>query len=78
MQRPVNHRHLDKSLEVRAVRRRRLWDVQEGLEAVDNWTDMFEPLRVRRVGASRWRDVATLEQVASRVAQFLEERPDVG
>jgi hypothetical protein len=73
----LNRAHSDSSLEVRAVRRHRLWDVRDGLEVADHWTDVFEPTRRRRRGVLRWRDVATVEQAATRIMEFLQQRPDL-
>lgn len=69
----------DSTLEVRASRRRSLimWSVTEGIEVIDNWTDVFEPVRRRRLLSSKWEEVQPVEQSAASVASFLRDRPDL-
>lgn len=76
----LNERATGTTLEVKAARRRSLrrWRVVEGLAVVDNWTDVFEPVRERRPFMSSWREVQPLEEAASKVGWFLRERPDIG
>lgn len=65
------------TLKVRANRRSTgLLTVAEGLAAQDNWTDVFELIRKRRVYRTHWTDVQTLEQAAEHLQVFLRERPD--
>ncbi len=65
------------SLKVAANRRSTgLLTVAEGLAAQDNWTDVFELMRKRRVYRTHWTEVQTLEQAAERMQVFLRERPD--
>lgn len=66
------------TLEVRAAWRRSLlrWRVVEGIQVVDNWTDVFEPVRRRHVLGSRWHEVQPVQDAASKIGQFLRERPD--
>lgn len=74
----LNERTGDSGLEVRASRRRSLlgWSVEEGIEVVDNWTDVFEPVRRRRFFGSRWQEVQPVQEAASKIGWFLRERPD--
>ena len=67
-------------LEVRALRRRswRRWEVVEGLWVGDNWPDVFEPVRCRRILGHRWQDLQPVQQAASKIGTFLRERPDLG
>ena len=67
------------TLAVSAVRRRTLrhWTVTEGLEVVDNWTDVFEPVRRRRFWSRHWADVRSVEDAACSVGRFLQDRPDL-
>ena len=68
------------TLTVRARRRRSLLRVTEGLEVVDNWTDVFEPVRWRwwwiSPLADRWSEVQPVQTAASHIGSFLRERPD--
>jgi hypothetical protein len=66
-------------LVIRAARRRSLLrrSVTEGLEAVDKWTDLFEPVRRRRMFGRVWRELQPVQQAASHVGSFLRERPDL-
>jgi hypothetical protein len=65
------------SLRVTANRRATgLLTVSEGLAVQDNWTDVFEPVRKRRIYRNLWNDVQTLEQAARHIEVFLRERPD--
>lgn len=74
----LNRRVGDSTLEVRATRRRSLlqWTVTEGIEVTDYWTDVFEPVRRRRLVSSKWQDMQPVQQAASNVGSFLRERPD--
>ena len=59
--------------------RRRSWlrlEVTEGLEAVDNWTDVFEPVRRRHFLTSNWSGVQPVQDAAASIGRFLDERPD--
>lgn len=75
----LNRRVSGSTLEVRAARRRSFlrWTVVEGLEVTDNWTDVFEPVRTRRLLQSEWTEVQPVQQAASKVGAFLRERPDL-
>ena len=65
------------TLEVIADRRSTgLLTVSEGLAVRDDWTDVFEPIRQRRILRERWNDVQTLEQATESIEIFLRERPD--
>jgi hypothetical protein len=55
-----------------------LLSVAEGLSAQDNWTDVFEPVRRRRIYRNRWNSVQKLEQAAEHIQVFLRARPDQG
>jgi hypothetical protein len=69
----------DSTLEVRAARRRSLlqWRVTEGIEVTDKWTDVFEPVRRRRLVSSKWQAIQPVQQAASNVGSFLRDRPDL-
>jgi hypothetical protein len=69
----------DSTLEVRASRRRSFlsWSVTEGIEVMDNWTDVFEPVRRRRLMSSKWQEIQLVEQAASNIGSFLRDRPDL-
>jgi hypothetical protein len=75
----LNRRVSDSTLEVRAVRRRSSlqWTVTEGIEVVDNWTELFEPVRRRRLMPSTWEEIQPVQQAASNVGSFLRDRPDL-
>jgi len=75
----LNQRVGDSSLEVRASRRRSflLWTVTEGIEVTDNWTDVLEPVRRRRLMSSKWHEIQPVQQAASNVGSFLRDRPDL-
>ncbi len=75
----LNRRTSGSTLEVRAARRRSLlrWTVVEGLEVIDNWTDVFEPVRSRRLLGTAWTEIQPVQQAASKVGAFLRERPDL-
>jgi hypothetical protein len=64
------------TLKVYATRRRRLLTVIEGLAAADCWTDVFEPVRERRVFLRRWTELQTVKEAAANIGGFLRERPD--
>jgi hypothetical protein len=53
------------------------WTRTEGIQVVDNWTQIFEPVRTRALFGGRWREVQSLQEAASKVGWFLRERPDV-
>lgn len=74
----LDERTAGTSLTVRTARRRSLlcWRVVEGLEVVDNWTDVFEPVRERHLLRSAWQEVQPMQEAASKIGQFLKERPD--
>jgi site-specific recombinase XerC len=69
----------DSTLEVRASRRRSFlaWSVTEGIEVMDNWTDVFEPVRRRRLMSSKWQEIQPVEQAAANIRSFLRDRPDL-
>ena len=69
----------DSTLEVRASRRRSFlgWSVTQGIEVTDNWTDVFEPVRRRRLMSSKWQEIQPVEQAASNIGSFLRDRPDL-
>jgi hypothetical protein len=64
------------TLQVLAVRRRGLFKVTEGLVAADDYTDVFEPVRERRVFSSDWTDLQPVKKAAGEIGAFLRERPD--
>lgn len=53
-----------------------LLKVAEGLAVWDNWTDVFEPVRERRLWRGSWNTVQTLEKAAEQAEAFLRRRPD--
>ena len=63
---------------MRGTRRRSLrsWSVTEGLLVSDKWTDVFDPVRKRRIFSSHWAGVEPVQEAASRLGTFLRERPD--
>lgn len=66
------------NLTVKARRLSPFWlEVSEGLEAANNWTVVFEPVRQRRRPCRRWREVQPIQQAASRIGEFLHDRPDL-
>lgn len=75
----LNRRASDSTLIVQAARRRSFlqWTVTEGIEVVDNWTDVFEPVRRRRLMSSKWQEIQPVQQAASNVGSFLRDRPDL-
>ena len=75
----LNERAESATLQVRAARRRSVlqWTVEEGIEVVDNWTDVFEPVRRRRLFGRDWQEVQPVQQAASSVGAFLRDRPDL-
>ena len=65
------------TLKVTANRRATgLLTVSDGLAAQDNWTDVFEPVRKRRIYRNRWNDVQSIKLAAEHIQVFLQERPD--
>jgi len=67
------------TLQVRAARQ---WSwttltVTEGFAVVDNLTNMFEPVRRRRLPRWDWAEVQPVERAAATVERFLRERPDL-
>ncbi len=75
----LNRRVGDSTLEVRPVRRRSFlrWTVTEGIAVIDNWTDVFEPVRRRRIMRREWEGVQPLQEAASKIGTFLRDRPDL-
>lgn len=75
----LNDRVEGSTPEVEPVRRRSLlyWTVTEGIAVRDNWTDVFEPVRRRRIFGKKWKDVQPVQEAASKVGGFLRERPDL-
>jgi len=65
-------------LNVKAQRRRH-WVVitVEGLWVGNRWTDVFEPVRSRRTGAGRWKDLQSVSEAAAKIGAFLDRRPDL-
>lgn len=51
-------------------------EVSQGIEVMDNWTEIFEPVRKRRFGSERWTDIQSPEKAAAKVRTFLLDRPD--
>ena len=74
----MSEEYEDTGLVVRGARRRsfRTLSVTEGLLATDKWTDVFEPVRRRRIFSSQWTEVEPIQEAAARVGTFLRERPD--
>lgn len=66
-------------LRISASRRRswRRWQVIEGLSASDLWTDVFEPVRYRRILGSSFCELQTVSAAAASVGEFLRRRPDL-
>jgi hypothetical protein len=64
------------TLRVFARRYRRLTVVVEGLLVWDKWTDVFEPVRKRRIFSNRWTEIQPVNEAASKIGAFLQERPD--
>lgn len=64
------------TVKVYAIRRRGLLTVTEGLQAADNWTDVFEIVRRRRVFSSAWTELRPVKEAAANIRAFLRERPD--
>ncbi len=52
--------------------------VTEGLYFGNLWTDGFEPVRVRRFFTRRWREIQPVAEAASKVGEFIRQRPDLG
>jgi hypothetical protein len=75
----LSRQHESESISVKGARRRSLvgWSVTEGLETVDNWTDVFEPVRQRRLLGRTWTECQPVQQAASKIGTFLRERPDL-
>jgi hypothetical protein len=74
----LNARTEGTTLEVRAKRRRIGRRVVEGIEVVDRWTNVWEPVRERPAWArNRWREVQPVQTAASKIGTFLRERPDL-
>jgi hypothetical protein len=69
----------DTALTIRAARRRSLlgWNVTDGLEVVDNWTRVFEPVRTRSLLGRTWNEVQPVQEAASKVGTFIRDRPDL-
>ncbi len=53
------------------------WRVVEGLWLGDDWTDVFEPVRWRRLLGDEWLDLQSVREAASNIEGFLRERPDL-
>ena len=66
----------DDTLRVAATRRRRWFQVIEGIQVADNWTDVFEPVRSRHWFSSRWNQIQSVKGAAAQLGAFLRERPD--
>jgi len=64
------------TLRVFAQRYRRMTFVVEGLLVWDMWTDVFEPVRKRRVFTNKWTEIQPINEAASKLEAFLRERPD--
>src|SRR5947209_20500645 len=76
----MNRRYTETALRVRPARHMsiRNWTVTEGLEAVDNWTEVFEPVRRRRLLRRwRWTEIQPVAEAASKVGRFIRDRPDL-
>ena len=65
------------TLAVRAGRHRSLlrWCVVEQLEVFDEWTNVSEPIRSRRLLRSRWKWAQPTEQAVAAVSDFLRRHP---
>jgi len=72
-------RYEGEGLEITAHRERSVtkWAVTEGLHAGDYWTDVFEPVRQRRLLGGRWQDVQPVQEAAAKIGAFLRARPDL-
>jgi hypothetical protein len=68
----------NQGMRLRASRRWRVLELSyvEGLELTDRWTDIFEPVRRRRLWGTRWENVQSVDQAAALIAGFLRDRPD--
>lgn len=65
------------TVSVWAFRKRRLLRVTEGLDAGDRWVyGLAEPVRWRRTFSSRWHGIQSVQEAASKLEDFLRERPD--
>lgn len=66
-------------LEVRPIRRSSIprFKVEEGLWIGDKWTDVFEPVRVRRMLSTNWRELQTVSEAAAKIGTFVDTRPDL-
>lgn len=53
------------------------WEAVEGFEVINNWTEVFEPVRKRRLFAAGWTEIQPVQDAAANVARFLSERPDL-
>jgi hypothetical protein len=75
----MTRRYADSGLVTRARRQRSIvsWTTTDGLQTVDNWTNVFEPVRRRRFFGRVWSEVQPLQEAASKVGTFLRERPDL-
>lgn len=76
----LNARAVAQGLAVASARRRswRQVEVVEGLHCGDRWTDVFEPVRSRRMLGARWQEIQPVPEAASKIGTFMRERPDLG
>jgi hypothetical protein len=67
------------TLQIRATRRRSVlrWTVAEGLSVEDDCTDVFEPVRQRRLFGNAWTEVQSVQDAASHVGSFMREHPNL-
>jgi hypothetical protein len=73
----LSNRYPDETLKVLAHRRGTgLLKVAEGLAAADFWTDVFEPVRERRLFRRTWTEIQPLQEAAANIEAFFRERPD--
>lgn len=66
-------------LEVRPARRSTFtrFKVEEGLWVGDKWTDVFEPVRVRWMLGTSWRELQSVSEAAAKIGTFIDTRPDL-
>ena len=75
----MTQRYAEGSLVAKAKRRRSVlsWTRTDGLQSLDNWTDVFEPVRQRRLFGRRWAEIQSAQEAASKIGTFMRERPDL-
>lgn len=69
--------HEQTGIEVLVQRRWRGLTVVQGLWAVDNWTDVFQPVRQRWIWNYAWRPKQPAHVAANNIGLFFSQRPDL-